>query len=45
VEKVTAKGSDGTLVDFISGVAVKATPEEIHAVQVFPQLLVPTFRQ
>lgn len=29
-----------SITDFVSGVVVKATPEEVHAVQVFSQLLV-----
>ncbi|MGB3536971.1 MAG: hypothetical protein WBA42_02330 [Mesorhizobium sp.] len=31
---------EGYIEDFVSGVAVKATPEEIDAVQVFSRLLV-----
>ena len=36
----TATGQDNTITAFISGVSVRATPEEIHAVQVFSKLLV-----
>ena len=37
---MTVADAESTLIDFISGVAVKATPEEVYAVQVFSQLLV-----
>jgi type I restriction enzyme M protein len=37
---MTVADAESTVVDFISGVTVKATPEEVHAVQVFSQLLV-----
>lgn len=36
----TLTPSLGTLVDFVSGMAVRATPEEVEAVQVISQRLV-----
>ena len=35
-----AKNSENTLIDFISGLEIKATPEEVDAVQVFAKQLV-----
>ncbi len=35
-----AEGRDGYVVDFVSGVQVRATPEEVQAVQVFARVLV-----
>ena len=32
--------NDGYLIDYISGIEVKATPEEVDAVQVFSRILV-----
>ena len=41
---MTATDQEGTIIDFISGIAVKATPEEVHAVQVFgKRCSAPTF--
>ena len=36
----TAKNKHNTITDFVSGLPVRATPEEVHAVQVFSRLLV-----
>jgi type I restriction enzyme M protein len=38
LEKIKLK--DGYIFDYISGIQVKATPEEIDAVQVYSQILV-----
>ncbi len=40
VENMTKETKDGYLIDFISGQEVKATPEEVEAVQVFAKQLV-----
>jgi type I restriction enzyme M protein len=37
---ITAENSAGFITDFISGTQVKATPEEVEAVQVFARRLV-----
>ncbi|MDR1382498.1 MAG: hypothetical protein LBJ67_01425 [Planctomycetaceae bacterium] len=31
---------DGYIIDFISGIEIKATPEEVGAVQIFSRILV-----
>ena len=40
MENTTQQTKDGYVIDFISGQEVKATPEEIEAVQVFAKQLV-----
>jgi len=42
MEELTPK--EGYLIDFISGKEVKATPEEVNAVQVFSRILVEDYK-